>query len=109
MKQSWNALLLASLLGLAMPAWADDHQAGEQAVEAAAGAEEAQVVDVSVIGEQVVTVNTGNETVDVAANLVARCTERKVAMEACGGGLKGIACKKGLEMTKYKGLDCPNL
>lgn len=69
----------------------------------------AQVVEIDVTAEQVVTVNTGSEMVDAAANLAMRCTEKKVAMEACGGGFKGIACKKGLEMTKYKGLECPNL
>lgn len=69
----------------------------------------AQVVDIDVTAEQVVTVNTGSEMVDAAANLAMRCTEKKVAMEACGGGFKGIACKKGLEMTKYKGLECPNI
>lgn len=84
--------------------------AEEEAPAAADGAEAAvQVVDVDVTAEQVVTVNTGSEMVDAAANLAMRCTEKKVAMEACGGGFKGIACKKGLEMTKYKGLECPNL
>lgn len=68
-----------------------------------------QVVDVDVIGEQVVTLNTGSEMVDSAANLALRCTEKKMAMEACGGGFKGIACKKGLEMTKYKGVECPSI
>lgn len=85
----------------------------EEAEVMPAGAAEpeaaAQVVDVDVTAEQVVTLNTGSEMVDTAANLAMRCTEKKVAMEACGGGFKGIACKKGLEMTKYKGLECPSI
>lgn len=78
----------------------------EEAVETPA-AETAPVV--SVDAADGVTVNTGNETVDAAANRVAECAEKKVALEACPGGLKGVACRKGLEMGRYKGVECPNI
>lgn len=117
-------LLLAVFALSPLSAYADAENADKGAVEATAAAKttaatpdrvdgtattEKPVVEASLEGEQIVKVNTGSETVDDAANLVARCAEKKVALEACGGGFKGIACRKGLEMTRFKGLTCPSL
>lgn len=107
MKVLFRTSVLAVTLALAPGLLAAEEVAAEAA--AAGEAEAAQMVEVDVTAGQVVKVNTGSEMVDGAANLALRCTEKKVAMEACGGGFKGIACKKGLEMTKYKGLECPNI
>lgn len=68
-----------------------------------------KVVEASLDGNQVVKVNTGNQAVDEAANLAARCAEKSAAMHACGSGFKAMACRKGLELTRYKGLVCPSL
>lgn len=92
--------VLAGALWLATPVMAE-----EAAVEGDAAA---PAVEVTPLGEQVVTVNTGNETVDAAANYAAKCTERAASMKACEsmGALKGMACKKAAEM-RYKGVNCP--
>lgn len=110
----WRAVLLMGALVVA-PVWAESEQADAPmpapVVEAPAetAGQEPSVVDVSITGEQVVTVNTGNEQVDEAANLVARCAERKAAHTACGKGLKAIACKKSVDMSRYRGLECPDI
>jgi len=90
-------VVLASILGQAA-----------LAEEAAAPAADAPVVAVSVTGEQVVTVNSGNETVDAAANYAVKCAEKTAAMKTCEGmgSFKAIACKKMAEM-RYKGVECP--
>lgn len=82
---------------------------------AMAGAEEgaAPVVDVTIAGDQVVKVNTGNDTVDAVANLAAKCAERTAAFKACdnAGGFKAMGCRK-LAEVRYKNVaaeDCPEL
>ncbi len=73
---------------------------------------EKNAADAPVISADVkdgVVVNTGNEAVDDVANLAAKCAEKKLALEACPGGMKGVACRKGLEVGRFKGVDCPNL
>ncbi|MEE4251815.1 MAG: hypothetical protein V2I38_14620 [Alcanivoracaceae bacterium] len=110
----FRTVLLMGMLAVA-PVWAESDEVpvqeqGSVAEESAqAVAEDEGLVDVSVTGEQVVTVNTGNEQVDAAANLIARCAERKAAHTACGSGFKAIACKKSVDLTRYRGLDCPDL
>ncbi|MCC1495959.1 hypothetical protein [Alcanivorax sp. 1008] len=109
----FRTVFLTGMLVVA-PVWAESEAPAQEqgsVVEesAQAVAEDETLVDVSVTGEQVVTVNTGNEKVDAAANLVARCAERKAAHTACGSGFKAIACKKSVDMTRYRGLDCPDL
>lgn len=76
--------------------------------ETAAPAADAPVVEVSATGEQLVTVNTGNETVDAAANFAAKCAEKTAALKSCDqiGGLKAMGCRK-LAEVKYKGVECP--
>lgn len=66
------------------------------------------VVEVTPTGEQVVTVNTGNETVDAAANYAVKCAEKAGAMKLCDGmgAFKAIACRKVAEF-KYKNVECP--
>ena len=105
MNNVWKAAAAAVVMILGQSAMAEE--AAVPAADAPAAADAAAPIQVSATGEQVVTVSTGNETVDAAANLAARCIEKTAAMQACGGGFKGIACKKTLEMTKYKGLECP--
>ena len=60
------------------------------------------------MGEQVVTVSSGNETVDAAANYAMKCAEKAGAMKACDsmGSFKAIACRKLAEM-RYKSVECP--
>jgi len=96
----WHHLLLAGLLSMASFA----HSA-EPTAEAPA--EPATLV--SVDSELAVTVSTGNEVLDETANLLMRCTERNAALEACGGGLRGMACRKALEVGRYKNLECPEM
>jgi hypothetical protein len=79
--------------------------------EAAAPADAAPAagpIQVSATGDQVVTVNTGNETVDAAANLAAKCTERAAAFKTCEslGGFKAMGCRK-LADVRYRGVECP--
>lgn len=78
------------------------------AEEEAAAGPEAPVVSVTPMGEQVVTVNSGNETVDAAANFAVKCAEKAAAMKTCdsAGAFKAIACRKMAEM-RYKGVECP--
>lgn len=99
--------MLAVVLGMAGCATSspDSRATAADADESSNG----PVVQVSGEDGGSVTVNTGNEVVDDAVNLVARCAERRTAMEACGGGFKGIACRKTLELGRYKGLECPNI
>lgn len=103
MNKVWKAGAVIVALAFAHPVLA------EEAVEAAPAVEgEAPVVTVTPTGEQVVTVTTGNETVDAAANYAVKCTERAAAMKACDsmGAFKAIACRKVAEM-RYKGVECP--
>lgn len=102
-KLKFAALSSALFMGLLIGAIT---QAEEAVVENTA-AESTPVV--SVDAADGVTVDTGNEKVDAVANKVAQCAEKKVAMDACPGSFKGVACRKGLELGRYKGLDCPNI
>ncbi|MCD6061141.1 MAG: hypothetical protein K0S16_1452 [Moraxellaceae bacterium] len=117
MKTLWKAFLISGVMGFASAALAEE-AAAPAAPEAAAtapaeaapaeGAPAPGVVQVSATGDQVVTVNTGNETVDAAANLAAKCTERTAAMKTCDsiGGFKAIACRK-LAEVRYREVKCP--
>lgn len=66
------------------------------------------VVQVTPTGDQLVKVNSGNETVDAAANYAVKCGEKFAAMKACEsmGAFKAIACKKAAEF-RYRGVECP--
>lgn len=66
------------------------------------------VVQLTPTGDQVVKVNSGNETVDAAANYAVKCGEKFTALKACEsmGALKAIACKKAAEL-RYRGVECP--
>lgn len=59
-------------------------------------------------GDQVVTVNTGNEMVDAVANTAVKCAERSAAFKACDsmGGFKAMGCRKVAEV-RYKNVQCP--
>lgn len=119
MKTMWKAFLIAGVMGFASAAMAEEAAPVAPAAPDAAAATPAEgapaegvpaagVVQVSATGDQVVTVNTGNETVDAAANLAAKCTERTAAMKTCDsiGGFKAIACRKVAEV-RYREVKCP--
>ncbi|WP_159561535.1 hypothetical protein [Alcanivorax sp. S71-1-4] len=95
------SLMIAGLLSLSTFAYGDGPGAPDAPKERAAL--------VSVDGDMAVTVSTGNEVLDETANLLMRCTERNAALEACGGGLRGMACRKALEVGRYKNLECPEM
>lgn len=116
MKQLWKVLLISGVMGFASSAFAQE--AAAPAADAAAPADAAAApaeaapaagpVQVSATGDQVVTVNTGNETVDAAANLAAKCTERAAAYKTCEslGGFKAMGCRKVADV-RYRGVECP--
>lgn len=115
MNKVWKAGVVAVALVMAQAAAATDVAAdaapaadAATAADATQAAEGAPVVQVTPTGEQVVTVTTGNETVDAAANYAVKCTERAAAMKTCDsmGAFKAIACRKVAEM-RYKGIECP--
>jgi len=98
-KLKFATLSSALLMGLLMGAFT---QAAESVENSTAEAAPVVAVDAA----DGVTVNTGNEKVDDAANHVAQCAEKKIALDRCPGGFKGVACRKGLEVGRYKGLKC---
>jgi hypothetical protein len=111
---SWAVLFSIVLMGTDLHAeegtesQAEAVSSSEVASEASTDTESTgPVVDVSV--EEGVTVNTGSDVVDDSVNLVAKCAEKKAAMDACPGGFKGIACRKALELGRYKGVECPDI
>ncbi len=110
MNKVWKAGAVIVALAFAHPVLAEEAAVeAAPAVEAVEGTEaEAPVVAVTPTGDQVVTVTTGNETVDAAANYAVKCTERAAAMKTCDsmGAFKAIACRKVAEM-RYKGIECP--
>lgn len=88
----------------------DAAAAAAPAADAATG-EPGKVVTLTAAGEQAVLVDTGNDTVDAAANYASKCAERTAAMKACDtmGSFKAIGCRKLAEM-RYKSVNnCPNL
>ena len=97
----WHHLLLAGIFSMTSFAHSAEPAVTETPTEPAAL--------VSVDSELAVTVSTGNEVLDETANLLMRCTERNAALEACGGGLRGMACRKALEVGRYKNLECPEM
>lgn len=127
MKKLWNAALVASALALSPLASADETaatptpattavptpatttvpsatQTQESLGEGAANA----VVGLAGSGDQVVTLNTGNELVDTVANTAIKCAERSAAQKACDsmGGFKAMGCRKVAEI-RYKNVECP--
>lgn len=108
MKSMWQAGLVAVALVCGQAVMAEEAATPPEAPVAAEAPASDAPVQVTPMGEQVVTVNTGNETVDAAANLAVKCTERAGAMKACDsmGGFKAMGCRKLAEM-KYRGVECP--
>lgn len=125
MKNVWNACLLAAAMTMGQAAIADEivdavagqavgtaeAMATQAATDAAAKVSEAtanSAVQVTPTGDQVVTVNSGNQVVDAAANFAVKCTEKAAAMKTCDsmGGFKAIGCRKMAEV-RYKGVECP--
>lgn len=104
--------VLAGFLAVTAPVIAADQATEKQptAEEQALADEVTNMVETHVTGEQIVTVNTGNETVDAVANLAVKCGERSAAFKACDsmGGFKAMTCKKIAEV-RYKNVECPNL
>jgi hypothetical protein len=82
--------------------------AATQAAESVEAKTADNVVQLTPTGDQVVTVNSGNETVDKAANYAVKCGERMAAMKTCEslGSFKALACRKAAEF-RYKGVECP--
>lgn len=106
-----GALLLAPLVmaeDAAAPAAAPE-VAPVEAAPPAAG--DAPVITVTAAGDQAVVVNTGNETVDAAANYASKCAERTAALKSCDamGGFKAMGCRKVAEMRYKSVTNCPNL
>lgn len=108
MNKVWKAGALIVALAFAHPVLAEEAVDAAAAAEATEATEAGGVVAVTPTGDQVVTVTTGNETVDAAANYAVKCTERAAAMKTCDsmGAFKAIACRKVAEM-RYKGIECP--
>lgn len=106
-----GALALAPLaLAEEAVAPAVDAAAAAPAADAVTG-EPGKVVSLTAAGEQAVVVDTGNDTVDAAANYASKCAERTAAMKTCDamGGFKAMGCRKVAEM-RYKSVNnCPNL
>lgn len=105
MEKWFKAACMAGLMAMTPLALAEETEAvvaDEVAAEAPATG-----VEVSATGDQVVKVNTGNELIDAAANLAAKCAERSAAFKACDsmGGFKAMGCRKLAEM-RYKDLVC---
>lgn len=99
---------LAVALVLSPMALATEEAAPAPAADAAeAPAAPAAAVQLTASGDHVVKVNSGNETVDAAANTVARCAERSAAYRTCDAmsGFKAMGCRKLAEM-RYKDVEC---
>lgn len=115
-----NRILKAGLVlgALALAPLALAEEAVAPAVDAAAApaadaatGEPGKVVTLTAAGEQAVVVDTGNDTVDAAANYASKCAERTAAMKTCDamGSFKAMACRKVAEV-RYKSVNnCPNL
>lgn len=100
MEKWFKAACVAGLMAVS-PLVLADEVAGDEDAAPAAG------LEVSVTGDQVVKVNTGNELVDAAANLAAKCAERSAAFRTCDamGGFKAMGCRKVAEV-RYKDVIC---
>ncbi len=79
------------------------------AADAAGEADDKGVVSLQATGDHVVDVNTGNETVDAAANYASKCAERAAAMKACDsmGSFKAMACRKVAGIRYKEATNCP--
>jgi acetylornithine/succinyldiaminopimelate/putrescine aminotransferase len=86
MNMLWKAALMAGAVALSSFAAAEEATpvpTEAQAQEASGEAIANTVVNMTPTGDQVVTVNTGNETVDALANTAVKCAERSAAFKAC--------------------------
>ena len=103
MKNAWRVGLLAVAMTMGQTALAE-----EAVAPTASEAEATAKVALTPTGEQVVTVNSGSEVVDAAANYAVKCAEKAAAMRTCDsmGSFKAMGCRKLAEM-RYKGVDCP--
>lgn len=112
MSNLFKVAVMAMTMALAPVAFAEEAAApaGTDAAAPAAAdtAAPAQGVEMSASGDHVVKVNTGNQVVDAAGNMVARCAERSAAFKTCEamGGFKAMGCRKLAEM-RYKDVVCP--
>lgn len=104
MSKLFRVAAMAMAVALAPVAFAEE--AAVPAVETTEAP--APGVGMSASGDHVVKVNTGNEVVDAAGNMVARCAERSAAFKACDtmGGFKAMGCRKLAEI-RYKEVVCP--
>lgn len=110
MNTLWKAVLMIGAVTLTPFAVAEEASSPTEAQtqEAAGEAVANSVVNMTATGDQVVTVNTGNEMVDAVANTAVKCAERSAAFKACDsmGGFKAMGCRKVAEM-RYKSVECP--
>lgn len=105
MNTFWKAVCISGAVTFASFAFAEESPAPVTPPEAAA---DPALLQLSATGDQVVTVSTGNETVDAVSNLAVKCAERSGAMKLCDGmgGFKAMGCRKMAEF-RYKDLQCP--
>lgn len=103
MSKLFKVAAMAMAMAVAPVAFAEEAAAPVDAEQAPAAG-----VEMTASGDHVVKVNTGNEVVDAAGNMVARCAERSAAFKTCEamGGFKAMGCRKLAEI-RYKDVVCP--
>lgn len=115
MNTLWKAALLVGAVAFSSVTFAEEaapvaSPTEAQAQEATGEAAAKSVVELAPAGDQVVKVNTGNETVDALANTAVKCAERSAAYKACDsmGGFKAMGCRKVADI-RYRNVQCPEL